>query len=199
MAYLDVYALKLETYIPIYSTFVAPMPPPCSRKTILSVTATLQDNDILCGKNKNFHLHPGNKIFRQLITDKVDDYIVARTKGDKMKITNDIVSEMKQRYGSRFLRKAGDQVWHEISDSLARDKVSHAIKFAAKRRQKRNAEARLESTAAEPGSTACDADSHSQSRSNPSCKEPDEESVRLLERQQQLLDEIKETTKRASV
>lgn len=124
-----------------YAYFVPPAiqkpatSPGSDRKKIVSITTTLRDNDVLCGKDSNCHFHPGNKIFRQLVSRNVNLYVEAPSKRQKMKITQDIVQVMKTFYSARFLRKAGDQVWHEISDSLARDKVSHAIKFAAKHQQ----------------------------------------------------------------
>ena len=50
----------------------------------------------------------------------------------KMTMTREIVKRMNNQFNSRFLKqnKAGD--WEEISTAAARDKVSHALRFAAR-------------------------------------------------------------------
>lgn len=92
------------------------------------------DFDVLCGKDKNFKKHPGNKAFSNMIDIMVIPYQQASTKQEKMRFTREIVLEMKKQFNSRFLKKEivdGKEVWNEIPDQLARDKVSHAIRFAA--------------------------------------------------------------------
>jgi len=90
--------------------------------------------DILCGKDKNFSSHPGNRCFRELIESMVEPYERAFTKQDKMRFTRNIVATLKTKYNSRFLRRIPNNAsgsWQEISESMARDKVSHALRFAA--------------------------------------------------------------------
>lgn len=92
------------------------------------------DSDVLCGKDKNLKNHPGNKAFSSMIDTMVTRYQGASTKQEKMNITREIVLVMKKQHNSRFLKKSivdGKEVWSEIPDQLARDKVSHAIRFAA--------------------------------------------------------------------
>jgi hypothetical protein len=92
------------------------------------------DLDVLCGKDKNLKNHPGNKAFSSMIDTMVIRYQGASSKQEKMNITRDIVLNMKKQYNTRFLKKSmvdGKEVWKEIPDQLARDKVSHAIRFAA--------------------------------------------------------------------
>ncbi|GAX20264.1 hypothetical protein FisN_6Hh215 [Fistulifera solaris] len=92
------------------------------------------DLDVLCGKDKNMKNHPGNKAFSSMIDTMVTRYQGASSKQEKMNITREIVLEMKRQYNTRFLKKSmvdGKEVWSEIPDEKARDKVSHAIRFAA--------------------------------------------------------------------
>ena len=87
--------------------------------------------DILCGKDKTYSKHPGNLAYIDLIASYSGRYQQATTKQEKMRITKEIVSHMKNKYGSRFIKVKG-QGWQEISDQMARDKVSHALRFANK-------------------------------------------------------------------
>jgi hypothetical protein len=85
--------------------------------------------DILCGKDKTYATHLGNRIFRAAIVAFRDLYSAARCKQDKMTITRAVVHRLRQQYGSRFVRFYDGQ-WEEISDVMARDKVSHALRFS---------------------------------------------------------------------
>lgn len=103
------------------------------RSSSVSLIASPAKYDILCGKDKTYNKHTGNGIFRDLIVDYVATYNQASSKQDKMKLTKEIVSHLQRKYGSRFIKihkKTGQ--WQEISDQVARDKVSHALRFAAK-------------------------------------------------------------------
>ncbi|GAX24184.1 hypothetical protein FisN_4Lh273 [Fistulifera solaris] len=91
-------------------------------------------NDVLCGKDKTYGIHPGNQRFREMIESFVEVYKGNHSKQDKMKITRTIVAVMKQRYNTRFIKRVkwnGNDMWEQISDAIARDKVSHALRFAA--------------------------------------------------------------------
>jgi hypothetical protein len=87
--------------------------------------------DVLCSKDKSVAKNPGNVIFRERIESGTKLYHAATSKQDKMKITRDIVTLMHVEYGSRFLKQHGKE-WIEINNQMARDKVSHALRFAAK-------------------------------------------------------------------
>jgi hypothetical protein len=87
--------------------------------------------DILCGKDKTFNKHQGNRVFRQTISAFQDAYAKAASKQHKMGITKEIVQKLRAEHGSRFVKLQKGQ-WQEISDQMARDKVSHALRFAAK-------------------------------------------------------------------
>lgn len=92
--------------------------------------------DVICGKDKRHAKHAGNRLFRELIEDNVANYMMKDSKQEKMKITKQIVQTMRQKYNSRFLRHSGDE-WQEISDQVARDKVSHALRFASKTKEEK--------------------------------------------------------------
>ncbi|KAL7555575.1 hypothetical protein ACA910_016185 [Epithemia clementina (nom. ined.)] len=58
-------------------------------------------------------------------------YCAASSKQEKMAITKGIVTYMKIEHGSRFLKMENDS-WVEINNQAARDKVSHALRFASR-------------------------------------------------------------------
>jgi hypothetical protein len=87
--------------------------------------------DILCGKQQNFANHQGNILFREWINAFKDEYSTSG-KESKMKITKHIVQSLQLQFGSRFIKPAGHGRWKRVSDQAARDKVSHALRFAAK-------------------------------------------------------------------
>jgi hypothetical protein len=62
-------------------------------------------------------------------------YCAAPSKQEKMVITKEIVTFMQSEYGSRFLKMEGGN-WVEINNQAARDKVSHALRFAARNLKK---------------------------------------------------------------
>ena len=92
--------------------------------------------DVLCGKDTTLARHPGNQRFREKIQIELPRYLQARSKQDKMKITKSIVQYITVKLGSRFLKSKGDGKWVEIDAQAARDKVSHALRFAARQQKK---------------------------------------------------------------
>lgn len=121
------------------SPFVSPPRSPASVATTpatSNITTIITDPgpfDILCGKDKSFNNHHGNQIFRDVIFSYRRVYAQAWTKVDKMNLTKEIVNLLQTKHNARFL-KCGNavDVWEEISNQAARDKVSHALRFAAR-------------------------------------------------------------------
>ena len=87
------------------------------------------DNDVLCGRDRNFAKHPGNILYRFQVERQASSYAIATTKQAKMKITKAIVQVMQTQYGSRFLRRTEANQWEVLSNLQARDKTSHALRF----------------------------------------------------------------------
>lgn len=96
--------------------------------------------DVLCGRDKICHSHPGNKRFRQLILFYREQYQKAPHRDDKTRLTNHIIHIVGS-YGGRFLKQqqkhneeaiAGRTCccWHMVPYSFAHEKVSHALRSA---------------------------------------------------------------------
>mmetsp|Transcript_8046 Transcript_8046/g.12309 ORF Transcript_8046/g.12309 Transcript_8046/m.12309 type:complete len:280 (-) Transcript_8046:119-958(-) len=88
------------------------------------------DYDIICGRGKSAHHHPGNKRFRLVICMFMDEYKNAPTKVDKSLVIIKIV-DIIWRWGGAFVKmdKAQNK-WNTIDDRLTREKVGHAIRDA---------------------------------------------------------------------
>jgi len=103
------------------------------RKKMLGTTKVVTEPgkyDILCGKDRECISHFGSRYFRDVIEAHRAQYQQAISKQEKMNITKSIVVTL-NRSSCRFL-KYNDQLkgWQEISHIAARDKVSHALRFA---------------------------------------------------------------------
>jgi len=90
----------------------------------------INDSDILCGKEKHCVSHPGSLNFRAAIDKYASKYQEAVTKQEKMNVTKEIYDSLGSQ-NSRFLKFNADaKGWEELSSLLARDKISHALRFA---------------------------------------------------------------------
>ena len=96
-------------------------------------TVTPLEFDVLCSKDKTHSTHAGNRLFRERIDAMKEVYRMTKNKQGKMEITKNIVKYLKQRHATRFLKRDVNGSWTEISDQAARDKVSHALRFATRR------------------------------------------------------------------
>lgn len=88
--------------------------------------------DVLCGKDKTYENHVGNRLYRELVVNAAPKYTAAISKQEKMQMTRDIVSSLTLQYGSRFMKVSSVHGgWEEINMAAARDKTSHALRFCA--------------------------------------------------------------------
>lgn len=108
---------------------------PIALKNYQSSIEQPSDSDCLCGKDTTFGRHPGNRMFRQKVMATLPLFMAAKTKTDKMIVTRSIVDFMKRK-GSRFLKLKANGSWTEIDAQATRDKVSHALRFAARQHKK---------------------------------------------------------------
>jgi hypothetical protein len=94
--------------------------------------ALISQFDVLCGKDKTYENHAGNRIYRDMIVAVAPLYAAATSKQDKMQMTSEIVSTLTTEHGSRFLKISSTHGgWEEVSIAAARDKTSHALRFCA--------------------------------------------------------------------
>jgi hypothetical protein len=88
----------------------------------------LLDFDICCGRGKGKWNSPGNHRFKELIQNFLPEYADAKSKADKSRIVETVVS-LVQEGGGRFVKQ--DEMngqWYPISATETRSKVAHAIR-----------------------------------------------------------------------
>eukprot|EP00977_Amphora_coffeiformis_P000816 scaffold175_cov177-Amphora_coffeaeformis.AAC.18 len=85
-------------------------------------------DDVMCGRDRWIHSHPGNRRFRHLINEYRERYQSAKYREHKTSMTTEIVNTVK-RHGGRFLKLEGS-FWREVDQSCAHEKVSHALRSA---------------------------------------------------------------------
>lgn len=90
--------------------------------------ADVQERDVLCGRDRYIHAHPGNRRFRHLVHMFREQYQGAQHRDTKTSITLEIV-DMVKGYGGRFLKQDNGR-WREVDRSYAHEKVSHALRSA---------------------------------------------------------------------
>jgi len=84
----------------------------------------------ITGKEKHCVSHPGSISFRRVIEENASKYQEAVTKQDRMQVTKTIYDYLGSQ-NSRFLKyNTSESAWEELTSLLARDKISHALRFA---------------------------------------------------------------------
>lgn len=91
----------------------------------------IRPNDILCGRGKVSFNHCGNRRFRHIVSQAIDEYSQASSKWEKSLVAARLVSVIHSA-GGRFLKqkKENEDEWYELSSSESKSKVSHAIRDA---------------------------------------------------------------------
>ncbi|CAB9507082.1 expressed unknown protein [Seminavis robusta] len=91
----------------------------------------IRPNDVLCGRGKISFNHSGNRRFRHIISQSIDEYRQATSKWEKSLVAARLVSVI-HASGGRFLKqkKDNEDEWYELSASESKSKVSHAIRDA---------------------------------------------------------------------
>ena len=95
----------------------------------------LQQQDVICGRQReNFH-HSGNKYFRELIQKNIGPYLGSNTKLEKGEAIADITKLVQDNSPDGGFVKLDSKTgrWFRIKESEARDKVGHAIRKAVQR------------------------------------------------------------------
>jgi hypothetical protein len=97
--------------------------------------------DVLCGQDKSFVRHHGNRLLRERTIGSAPLYSTMKAmkpgSGKKKvatRIIKDILHSMQKEFGTRFLRLSNEGLyWEELSDNLAREKVSHSLRTYIKK------------------------------------------------------------------
>lgn len=91
-----------------------------------SPQAGVGDDDVLCGRGGGTNYHIGNVRFRAVIAEHQREYLAAK-RPDKERIAQVIVNIIQER-GGRFLQKDESGTWQEVDDKKAIAKSSQALR-----------------------------------------------------------------------
>lgn len=91
--------------------------------------STPTEKDVIIGRGRKFHKHPGNQRLRQIVATKLDRYSSARNKMEKTVLLTEVVEQVEQ--DAQFLRlDPTTQLWVEAGDFLSRERVSQCFRDA---------------------------------------------------------------------
>jgi hypothetical protein len=89
---------------------------------------SLTDNDVICGRSRLAHAHPGNKRFRCLIRKYSCAYQSTRLREEKKTITMAIINTI-SKSGGRFLRfDERESIFYKVNPNYRYEKVSHSLR-----------------------------------------------------------------------
>ncbi|KAI2510739.1 hypothetical protein MHU86_3687 [Fragilaria crotonensis] len=94
-----------------------------------SITLQLGPYDVLCNRSRKAFNYIGNRRFRILVENNSESYSKTTSKAERSRIVLSIVETIHSA-GGRFLSKAENSTWAEVSLTKAKEKVGHALRFA---------------------------------------------------------------------
>ena len=96
------------------------------------VVTKVQNNDVLFGKGCHLYTHSGNRILREIILRRKDDYMNAE-RDDKNAVATQVLKEfLHQKGGGRFLRALAEKKWELVNDKKALEKIKQAFRDTGK-------------------------------------------------------------------
>jgi hypothetical protein len=117
--------------------------------------------DVIFGKGKPFQMHSGNRRMHRIASMHKAHYLAS--KQDKILIADMVLQQIKTGGSEpvRFLKRGGDdgELWVEVNDYEAREKVRHALRFTKTKTKK--TEASDEVTEQETASASLPGNQHS--------------------------------------
>jgi len=87
-------------------------------------------NDVICARGRTYWDHPGNQLYRKLISLAKNQYSKAPNRLGKSLIVSEIIRHIHKANG-RFMKKAnrkGDEKWVECSVNFVREKVTQSLR-----------------------------------------------------------------------
>lgn len=93
-------------------------------------------DDIIVGSRGTHHSGPGNDRFNQMIDSFIPKYTKASTKAEKGKIFAEIYQTVSC-FGRFLCSDANTGLFYEVGDYVAKEKISHALRYRKKRMNKK--------------------------------------------------------------
>jgi hypothetical protein len=102
--------------------------PSAARREQDAPPTVLGPNDIICGRCSTAFNNVGNRRFRARISLYLQRYNEAKSREDKGDAIMSVVRLLLDDIGARFLKKRGNNIWVELGEKQAREKVGHALR-----------------------------------------------------------------------
>lgn len=111
---------------PLFSEASTPVASPTKSPARIYVNEIL-DWDVLCGRGGRSNHHPGNKRYRQVVSDMKAMYRTTEAKNLKTDLSRAIVEHVCN-YGGRFIKKDDAGRYYVLTKAEARKKTSQALR-----------------------------------------------------------------------
>lgn len=85
-----------------------------------------QDTDIIMGRGGNATYHPGNRRYLAAMKRRLVQYHKSE-RSEKIRVSQQVVDEVRA-WGGRFLKRVGSNEYVEVSNKIARTRVSQALR-----------------------------------------------------------------------
>jgi len=101
---------------------------------------TPNPQDVLSGRGGGINSHKGNKVFRKWVSERKEDYNLAKNKKEKIAVAMQVVRQVQQQVPEpgRFLQRdstvmggSGAQWWVEVDEAKALSKTTQALREGA--------------------------------------------------------------------
>ena len=87
--------------------------------------------DVICARGKYAWNSSGNRYFRSLVEEQVEQYASTKNKAERSVIVSNIVDTVRSKSsGGGFIKQEADGGWVEVGDTLAREKVGQLFRNA---------------------------------------------------------------------
>uniref|UniRef100_A0A7S1YNN8 DUF6824 domain-containing protein n=1 Tax=Grammatophora oceanica TaxID=210454 RepID=A0A7S1YNN8_9STRA len=97
--------------------------------------------DVVCGRGKLCHSHPGNRYFRSLIEANLEEFKKASSKVEKSIVVSQIVNAVREK-GDFYRQDSTTKNWYQVSDRVAREKTGAHLRDALSDQYKSSSQAK---------------------------------------------------------
>lgn len=133
-------AVATYTPFPMTATATTTMMTGFTGSTAVRRIRTPSPQDVLSGRGGGINSHEGNKVFRELVNQRKEEYNLAQNKKEKIAVALQVVRQVQQQLPvpGRFLQKdptlaggSGGQWWVEVNEAKALAKTTQALREGA--------------------------------------------------------------------
>ena len=101
--------------------------PPSTSSSSSPTKGSPRINDVICARGKEAKLHPGNKRYREILSEMLPRYASLTTKLEKSLLVSEIVDAIHSNDG-HFIKKQGDDKWVTVEEAVYREKIGQNLR-----------------------------------------------------------------------